>query len=362
VLLAVALGSYVPAMLRPSSLPLSVRSVEWLRGNGGAWLVDDVERIWYGWHAPGRGGPALRALPSIGVAHLASGTRLVPVRHWDPPAIRPVFRPALPGEGRWQGAGILAGRLPPVLMTVFRPERAYPRLLAYVAWIDHTLTRLALYPGRYEPPSAPVRGPLEVPFGERWRLLATFNSGFTHRDGHGGFAVGGLTYEPLRAGDATALAYRDGRVDVRAWTGGPSAGAGVVLARQNLPLLVSGGRPSAALRSTADWGSTLGNAVQVWRSALGIDRHGNLLYAAANYQSAASLAQLMIHVGAVRAMELDINAEWPTFIGYGRRGGRDPVKLVPNGQQPASRYLRPDDRDFFAVYLRAGGGAGVPFK
>jgi hypothetical protein len=121
-------------------------------------------------------------------------------------------------------------------------------------------------------------------------------------------------------------------------------------------------RPSAALRTGSDWGSTLGNAVQVWRSALGVDRHGNLLYAAANYQSAHSLAQLMIHVGAVRAMELDINAEWPTFISYGRRGGRDPVKLVPNAQQPASRYLRPDDRDFFAVYLRAGGGAGVPFK
>jgi hypothetical protein len=247
-------------------------------------------------------------------------------------------------------------------MAVFRPQAAYPRLLAYVAWIDHSLTRLALYPGRYEPPSAAPRGPIQVPFGQRWRLLATFNSGFTHKDGQGGFAVNGATYEPLRAGDATAIAYRDGRVDVKAWTGGPSAGSTVVLARQNLPLLVDRARPSAALAKNWEWGSTLGNAVQVWRSALGVDSRGNLIYAAANYQTAASLAQLMIHVGAVRAMELDINAEWPTFIAYGRRGGRDPLKLVPNAQQSASRYLQPDDRDFFAVYARAGGGAAVPFR
>ena len=49
---------------------------------------------------------------------------------------------------------------------------------AYVAWIDHTATRLALYPGSSEPPGAPVRGPTQIPSGQRWRLLATFNGGF----------------------------------------------------------------------------------------------------------------------------------------------------------------------------------------
>jgi Phosphodiester glycosidase len=358
VLLGVPVGFYTSAMLQPSSLPLSIRSIEWVRGHGFAWLVNDIERWWYTHHKPRRGGPTLTALPAVGAPRRVHKVAV----HWEPAPIVPVIRPRLPGEGRWVPGGVTLGRLSPVLMAVFRPQAAYPRLLAYVAWIDHSLTRLALYPGRYEPPSAAPRGPIQVPFGQRWRLLATFNSGFTHKDGHGGFAVNGATYEPLRPGDATAIAYSDGRVDVRAWTGGPSAGSTVMLARQNLPLLVDRARPSAALARNWEWGSTLGNAVQVWRSALGVDSRGNLIYAAANYQTAASLAQLMIHVGAVRAMELDINAEWPTFIAYGRRGGRDPLKLVPNAQQSASRYLQPDDRDFFAVYARAGGGAAVPFR
>jgi hypothetical protein len=49
---------------------------------------------------------------------------------------------------------------------------------------------------------------------------------------------------------------------------------------------------------------------------------------------------------------LDINAEWPSFIVYASRNARDPVKIVPNWQQPATRYLVPDDRDFFAVVAR----------
>jgi Phosphodiester glycosidase len=362
VLFAAEAAVYARAMLRPSSLPLSIRTVEWIRANGGAWMVNDVENAWYRWHAPKRGGPALRTLPAVGVAAAAprhaARTRPVLVPH----RIRPVITPPLRGEGRWRRTSWPIRGAPGVLVTVFRPQPAYPRLLAYAAWIDHADTRLALYPGRYEPPSGSPRGPMEVPWGERWRLLATFNSGFTYRDGHGGFVVDGHVYEPLQDGLGTLLAYRDGRVDVTTWRGGPDGSRGIVLARQNLPLIVDRRRPNPNLDNGPAWGATLGNAIQVWRSAVGVDRHGNLLYAAANYQTVGSLARLMIRIGAVRAIELDINAEWPSFIGYRRRGGRDPLKLVPNSMQSDTRYLSPDDRDFFAVYARPGGGAQVPFR
>ena len=49
----------------------------------------------------------------------------------------------------------------------------------------------AFYPGRYEPPNAPVRGPMSVPDDQRWRLLATFNGGFIYRDGQNGSSIGG---------------------------------------------------------------------------------------------------------------------------------------------------------------------------
>jgi hypothetical protein len=61
-------------------------------------------------------------------------------------------------------------------------------------------------------------------------------------------------------------------------------------------------------------------------------------------------------------MQLDINPEWPTLITYTHHHGLDPVKIVPNYQQPETRYLVPDDRDFFAVYRRIPGPVDVPFK
>jgi hypothetical protein len=48
--------------------------------------------------------------------------------------------------------------------------------------------------------------------------------------------------------------------------------------------------------------------LDIWRSAIGIDRHGNLISAAAPDQTVASLAQILLHAGAVRAMEPAINS------------------------------------------------------
>jgi hypothetical protein len=249
-----------------------------------------------------------------------------------------------------------------VLVTTFRTETDYPRIVAYVAWFDHTRTSVGWYPGRYEPPSAPVRGPISVPSGQRWRLLATFNGGFIYTDGDNGSSIGGTMYEPLTRGLATMIAYRDGRVDIKAWNGGPVAGRQIAFARQSLPLIVDNGRLNPALNNTSQWGFTLGGAERVWRTGAGIDRHGNLIYAAADYQTVITLAQILRRAGAVRAMQLDINPEWPTLITYVHHGGLDPTMVVPNYQQPATRYLVPDDRDFFAVYRRLPGPFTVPFK
>ena len=122
-------------------------------------------------------------------------------------------------------------------------------------------------------------------------------------------------------------------------------------ARQNLPLIVEHGRPSRNL-GNGEWGATVGNAVLVWRSGIGVDRRGNLIYAAGNDQSAQSLADTLARAGAVRAMELDINSYWVSFISYGAPGAAEPVNLLPDMNRSATRYLEPDDRDFFTVYSR----------
>ncbi len=125
-----------------------------------------------------------------------------------------------------------------------------------------------------------------------------------------------------------------------------------MFARQNLPLIVNRGRPTPHVWQGWRWGTTLGGATYVWRTGVGVDRHGNLIYAAAGDQTAGTLAAILIHAGAARAIELDINPEWPTLITYAHQRGLQPTKLVPNEMQPDNRYLYPDSRDFLAVYRR----------
>jgi hypothetical protein len=343
ILLVDLVVSFSGAMTAPSNVSLGVRAIEWLRDNGAAGAVSYVERIYYSLSAPATGGRPLERLPELG-----TGAR-VQVARGGPPPIPAAITPALPGEGHWRSTGPLVGGIAPLLVTTFRPDPNYPELVAGVAWIDHTRTRLALYPGRYEPPDDGNQ-PAEVPMRLRSALLATFNSGFKLEDSRGGFFSQGRTYAPLVDGQATLIGYRDGSVDVRTWTGGPDPGPGIAFARQNLPLIVEDGRLDPALSNDSLWGTTLGNAVRVWRSGVGIDAHGNLIYAAADIQTAESLATILQRAGAVRAMELDINYEWTTFNFYGTFGGAEPAKLLPGMSRPASRYLSPDDRDFFAVY------------
>jgi hypothetical protein len=109
----------------PSSLPLSVRTVEWLRQNHMNWLVDEVEHVYYSWNAPSKGGPQLKTLPALGVTTAAQ----THVRHWPPP-VPLVFPKPLPGEGKWKPTGPPVDGKPPVLVTTFRTERAYPRIVA----------------------------------------------------------------------------------------------------------------------------------------------------------------------------------------------------------------------------------------
>jgi hypothetical protein len=345
--------SYISTMLAPSNSSFFARTVEWVRDHGGRWLVNDVEHAWYSLNAPSKGGPALKVLPRVGqfppaITHLPPQSSGL----YRPASIPPVITPTLRGEGVWRTAGPTVAGQPPVLLTTFRPERDYPRLVAGVAWINSLLTRVVLYPGRYNPPSGSVRGPMEVPPVLRSSLVATFNSGFKQKDANGGFYASGRLYSPLRNGQATLLVYRSGQVDVRAWTGGPRPPTTVLFARQNLPPIVNYGLLNPNLSDGSKWGYTLGNAIRVWRSGVGVDRHGNLLFAAADNQTVASLARVLQRAGAVRAMELDINHDWVSFITYGGWGAHRPANMLPNMSHGPTRYLSPDDRDFFAVYRR----------
>jgi hypothetical protein len=348
--------SFVARMNEPSNSSLGIRTVEWLRDHGAAGLVAQVESFYYGLTAPGKGGPGLRALPRVGYGTAGTGARgglgTTIAAAYRPPRVRPLLHPALPGEGVWRATRPGLEAAPPVLVTTVRNQPEYPRVIAGLAWIDANRTTLALNPGRLEPAVTIPRGSMELPRARRGKLIASFNSGFKLSDSHGGFILNSHTYAEMRDGQGTLVGYTDGRVDVLDWRYGSNAPISVAFARQNLPLIVNEGRANPNLANGGEWGATVGNAILVWRSGIGVDSHGNLIYAAGEDQTVSSLAQTLIHAGAVRAMELDINSYWVSFITYGAPGAEGPHNLLPSMNRSSSRYLEPDDRDFFAIYAR----------
>jgi phosphodiester glycosidase len=358
VVLIPAAFSYLTTMQQPSNSSLGVRTVEWLRDHGAAGLVAQIESVYYSLTAPAKGGPTLHALPRVGYG-AAGGERLAgggqpPGEQsavYRPAQVPALIHPALPGEGIWRATRPGLEADPPVLVTTLRNQPEYPRVVAGLAWIDTERTTLTLNPGRQEPSVSIARGSMDVPALNRGKLLVTFNSGFKLSDSRGGFVLGGRTYAIMHNGQATLVGYTDGRVDVVDWSNGQVAPSSVAFARQNLPLIVDEGRPNPNL-ANGEWGATVGNAVLVWRSGIGVDSRGNLIYAAGDLQTARSLADLLIRGGAVRAMELDINSYWVSFITYGSTYAGNPTNLLPDMNRSASRYLEPDDRDFFALYAR----------
>ena len=305
------------------------------------------------WGVEGQSGVTSPPGAALSRATSSTTTTTTTVPPYVPPAVTPVVSPAEVGEGTWVGEDAWSGSPPSIMTTTFRPDPEDPSIVAYATWIRTSSTAARVYPGYEGPgPTTLDRGPEMVPVSARQTLLATFNSGFYEKDAPGGFYVHNTLYFPMVNGLATVVQNTDGSVDIVDWEGGPSPGPNVVMARQNLSLLVDGHAATPETAVGGDWGITLGGVPAVWRTGLGIDDRGNLLYVAAPSQTAATLAQILVKLGAVRAMQLDINPEWPIFGDLRRSGRRRPALFVPNPNQIPNRFLYSSTKDFFAVYQR----------
>jgi hypothetical protein len=207
-----------------------------------------------------------------------------------------------------------------------------------------------------EPGAGPWTNQAPIPNTLRPDLLAAFNSGFKMRDARGGYYADGRTARPLVPGAATMVISPNGVPNIGQWGRDFTLGPSVAFARQNLALIVDGGQPVADLATgNAKWGSTVGNAVYVWRSGAGITADGAIVYAAGNGLSASTLAAVLTRAGAVRAMELDINSTWVDYFTYGPNllGGISVYKLLPDMRPSTNNYLTASSRDFIAVFRRS---------
>lgn len=150
-------------------------------------------------------------------------------------------------------------------------------------------------------------------------------------------------------GMASLVLYRNGSAAMGVWGHDfPKAGAAVYSVRQTLPPLVSKGRPSPDIGDVSAWGATLGGGLLTARSSVGIDAHGNLLYAASMSALPSDLADALVSAGAVTAMELDINPEW-VQADTARSPGGHLRAAVPDQYRPADQYLDGWTRDFVTV-------------
>jgi hypothetical protein len=223
-------------------------------------------------------------------------------------------------------------------------------------WMDTSLLKSVFVPGTRQPPGAPQTWGAQVPQTEWPNLVAAFNSGFEMRDTQGGVYTDGRMLIPLADGGASFVIDKNGKANVGAWGRDFQMSPDIVSARQNLALIVDNGQPVAGLPDNADgaWGATLGNRVFVWRSGVGVDQNGGLVYVAGPGLSAVTLAILLQRAGAVRAMELDINSDWVTGYTYQQTDPANPgaitgVKLLPSMSHGNDRYLQASESDFFAL-------------
>ncbi len=354
-LLAALVWSVGSALISPGSDSTSARLAEWARGHHLGGLVNELERLQYDAHPPAVGGRPASGLGPLASAPTAAAA-VVAVAHLAFPAqLRTPATLPLAGEGVWRVLAQVGGA-PAVLATELRPDVAHSSYLTGVAWMDPTLVRLVLHPGTVEP-GGRWRTPSLIAPAAQNDVLAAFNSGFTLADSCGGYYAEGRTVRPLRQGAASFVVFADGRATVQAWGAGPRLpGPGIASVRQNLDLLVDGGRPDASVDSgsTAKWGRTLGNKLFVWRSGIGVTKTGALVYVAGAAMSTRTLAEMLVRAGAQRAMELDINPYWTSYDYFSHPSGGGIVahRLTADEQRAPGRYLSSNTRDFYTVQAR----------
>ena len=135
---------------------------------------------------------------------------------------------------------------------------------------------------------------------------------------------------------------------------------GLVMARQNLDLIVDGGQPVPGVQDNdpARWGHTVGNAVLVWRSGLGVTADGALVYVAGPGLSAYSLARApgpgrrSPGHGARHQLGLGGLFHLPARTGRAPAGDLTVDKLLVDMSPSTNNYLTASSRDCIALFAR----------
>ena len=299
--------------------------------------------------------------------------------------------PAMPGEGVWQSGGLPTGKdgMPIVYTTSYRPSVRYANAVAHMMLFDMKQLSMKLYIGSTEPGGSSKTATVEPQ--DKSRLLAITNALWKQKhSGEGGAIFRGTVLKTLMPGLATIVAYNDDSVDILEWNDGIPTSL-IRDARQLRHLIVKegkvvdsviqGGRRADSeiglgfLLSEEEqapnpyWGGFAGLAPtptygEEWfiatRSAFGIRRDGNLVFAIGHHISTKDLAKALVLAGCDRAIHGDANPH--NVVGnlyYGNGDGEivKRVKLSPEQRSyTLDRYDRSYTSDFFGFFLKREEG------
>ena len=226
--------------------------------------------------------------------------------------------------------------------------------------MDSRLLRARLYSGSLSPGHGPWKLTAPISSTAALSLVAAFNGGFKFPATQGGYYAEGRIAFPLRPGDASLVIYRNGDATVGSWGRDMTMSPQVVAVRQNLGLLVDGGKPVPGLNpnDTSAWGSSLGGVPAVWRSGIGVTANGALVFVLGPDLEITQLAALLVRAGCVRAMTLDMNPDWTVFATYNPstpRGLASPANgtsLLGTVQGPYTFFESWWARDFVTMSAR----------
>jgi hypothetical protein len=275
-----------------------------------------------------------------------------------PAALGPLVTPPLPGEGQWQPAGRPVDGVSAVYETTMRADGNSST--AGIAWMDTKLLKGLLYSGSISPGDGPWTYTAPILPAAAQTLVCVFNGGFQMNAAHGGYYTEGRVIVPLVTGAASLVITQDGTVTVGEWGRDITMTPNVVAVRQNLTLLVDNGSavPGLDPSDTSVWGSTLGGVPQVYRSGVGVSADGALVFVSGPSLNVPQLAHLLVRAGAVRAMELDINPAWDTFVAYnppdnGLASADNGTELLSSMAGGPARFFDPSwARDFITMSSR----------
>ncbi|MGI8419699.1 MAG: phosphodiester glycosidase family protein [Candidatus Levyibacteriota bacterium] len=263
---------------------------------------------------------------------------------------------SIPGEGVWTPI-VVASDSPLIAKTTYRPDSDRPYAVATLAKLNMSLSRLNIVAGLQQPGGIYKPGPGKIPVDIQASntLLAAFNGGFQQKDGYYGMIVGNTTYLPLEQNMATLVMYQNETPKIVRYTG-QNLGNNVIAIRQNGPMLIENGQivTSSNVWNMQTWGLTTTNSMYTWRSGVGVDKDGNLIYVSGPSLVPETLANSLQAAGAVNAMQLDINTTWVRFSIFNPLGNGqyNPLTLNPSMVNGGYQYLHGYQKDFFYVYRK----------